>query len=55
MEIFNQIMEQYLRAYTTYLQDDWRKFLSLAEFAANNQVSESTTVTPFFANSGRDP
>jgi len=48
----NATMEQYLRAYVTYLQDDWP---CLAEFAANNQASESTGVSPFFANIDFDP
>ena len=51
----NATMEQYLRAYVTYLQDDWSRWLCLAEFAANNQASESTGVSPFFANIGFDP
>jgi hypothetical protein len=42
------IMEPYLRAYINYLQDDWMKFLPMAEFAANNQVSDTTTVSPYF-------
>jgi hypothetical protein len=48
-------MEQYLRAHVNYLQDDWSEWLSLAEFAANNQASETTAVSPFFANLGYDP
>jgi hypothetical protein len=48
-------MEQYLRAYVDYQQDDWNTWLPLAEFAANNQVNESTTVSPFFALYGTDP
>jgi hypothetical protein len=48
-------MEQYLRVYVDYLQDDWHKWLALAEFAANNQVNESTTLSPFFALYGMDP
>ena len=54
-ERFNTVMVQYLCAYTTYLQDNWKKYLSLAEFTANNQVSESTKSSPFFANSRHDP
>lgn len=54
-ERINATMEQYLRNYVTYLQDDWSKWLPLAEFAANNQTNESTTVSPFFANIGRNP
>lgn len=51
----NAGMERYLRAYTNYLQDDWTKWLAMSEFAINNQVSESTKVTPFFATFGRNP
>jgi hypothetical protein len=48
-------MEQYLRAYVNYLQDDWADWLPLAEFATNNQVSEAHGSSPFFANKGFDP
>ena len=48
-------MEQYLRAHVTYLQDDWSDWLPLAEFAANNQTSETTGVSPFFGLYGFDP
>jgi transposase InsO family protein len=51
----NSVMEQYLRAHVSYLQDDWAKWLPLAEFAANNQASESTGVSPFFGLHGYDP
>ena len=54
-ERFNSVMEQYLRSYINYLQDDWSTWLPLAEFAANNQVSETTQVTPFFALHGYHP
>jgi hypothetical protein len=33
-----------------YHQDDWADWLPLAEFAPNNAVSETTGVSPFFAN-----
>ena len=48
-------MEQYLRCYVNYLQDDWAKWLPLAEFSGNNHASESTGTSPFFANFGYDP
>ncbi len=48
-------MEQYLWCFVNYLQDDWNSWLPLSEFAANNQASESTGVSPFFANYGYDP
>jgi len=51
----NKIMEQYLRIYCSYLQDDWEKWLPLAEFTANNTTNESTGVTPFYATYGQDP
>ena len=35
-ECINQVLEQYLRAYTNYQQDDWASLLQLAEFAYNN-------------------
>ena len=54
-ECMNAIMEQYLRAHVSYLQDDWPTWLPLAEFAANNQASETTGVSPFFGMYGRDP
>ena len=54
-ERMNAVMEQYLRAYVNYLQDDWIRYLALAEFATNNQVSETTGVSPFYALHGYDP
>jgi hypothetical protein len=54
-ERINAVFEQYLRAYVSYLQDDWKKYLALAEFAANNHVSETTTLSPFFGIYGRHP
>jgi transposase InsO family protein len=54
-ECTNAIMEQYLRAYINYQQDDWLRFLPMAEFAANNHISEITGISPFFANYGLNP
>jgi RNase H-like domain found in reverse transcriptase/Reverse transcriptase (RNA-dependent DNA polymerase)/Integrase zinc binding domain/Integrase core domain/Chromo (CHRromatin Organisation MOdifier) domain len=54
-ERVNGIMEQYLRAYVTYQQDNWPTLLPLAEFAGNNHPSETTGLSPFFANYGFDP
>lgn len=54
-ERFNAVMEQYLRSYISFQQDDWVKWLPMAEFAANNQVSTSTKVSPFFGNCGFHP
>jgi transposase InsO family protein len=54
-ERVNGVLEQYLRAYVSYQQDDWSDWLSLAEFAMNNAVSDSTRSSPFFANYGFHP
>jgi len=54
-EIANAIMEQYLRIYCAYLQGDWAKWLPSAAFCTKNHYSESTRITPFFANHGYHP
>ena len=54
-ERVNAGVEQYLRAFMSFHQDDWVDWLPLAEFAANNVVSETTNVSPFFANYGFHP
>jgi len=51
----NQTLEQYLRIYCNYQQDNWLELLSLAEFAYNNAPSAITGVSPFFANKGYHP
>jgi hypothetical protein len=54
-ERINAGMEQYLRVFVNHQQDDWVQWLPLAEFAANNGVSESMKCTPFFAVQDADP
>ena len=51
----NQTVEQYLRIYCNYQQDDWSRLLPLAEFAINNAKQDSTNVSPFYANYGYHP
>lgn len=51
----NAVLEQYLRAYVSYLQDDWTQWLPLAEFAVNQARSETTRLSPFMANYGFHP
>lgn len=51
----NQTLEQYLRIYCNYQQDNWAELLPLAEFAYNNAPSATTGVSPFFANKGYNP
>lgn len=54
-ERINGVMEQYLRTYCGHYQDDWVDWLPLAEFASNNHTSETTGLSPFFANYGWHP
>ena len=54
-ERVNAGVEQYLRQFMNFHQDDWVDWLPLAEFSANNVVSETTGVSPFFANYGFHP
>jgi transposase InsO family protein len=51
----NKTMEQYLRAFVCHKQVDWSQWLPMAEFAANNQHSETTQTTPFLAYTGYHP
>jgi hypothetical protein len=54
-ERVNAIMEQYLWAYCNYQQDNWKQLLLITEFCYNNTQSETTRVTPFYANYGYYP
>ena len=54
-ERVNQEMEQYLRLYISYRQDDWAEWLPMVEFAHNNRQHSSTGKSPFFVNLGRHP
>ena len=51
----NQTLEQYFYVYYNYQQDNWSKLLSLTEFAYNNALSATTSVSPFFANKWYHP
>ena len=48
-------MHEYLRGFVSFTKDDWVDWLPLAEFATNNQVNETTGMSPFFANYGFNP
>jgi transposase InsO family protein len=54
-ERVNQEVEQYLRTFVNYHQDDWADWLSLAEFSHNDKVNDSTHYSPFYLNWGRHP
>ena len=54
-ERVNQTLEQYLRIFCNYQQDNWSDLLPLAEFAYNNAPNATTGVSPFFMNKGYHP
>ena len=51
----NQDLENYLRRYVSWKQDDWARWLSVAEFAANTAPSATTGISPFHAVYGHEP
>ncbi len=50
----NQTLEQYLRCYVNYEQENWVSLLPTAQFAFNNAPGP-TGVSPFYANFGKHP
>jgi hypothetical protein len=54
-ERVNQIIEQFLRIYSNYEQDNWVDLLPLGEFAYNNAEQASTGMTPFYVCTGQHP
>lgn len=48
----HQALEDYLRTYCGFSQDDWYELLPSAEVAINNRDSVSTGVSPFFLSHG---
>ena len=50
----NQTMEAYLRHYVNQKQDNWVSLLPMAQFAYNDKRSDTTKLTPFFANFGKN-
>ena len=51
----NQTLEQMLRTYVNYRQNDWDEHLTATEFACNNAQQKSTKLSPFFLNYGYHP
>jgi transposase InsO family protein len=54
-ERMNQVLEDYLRHFCSYYQDNWDKILDMAEFSINNLNSGSLGVSPFFFTYGHHP
>jgi len=51
----NQELEQYLRMFVDYCQEQWPDWLGTTKFAYNNKVNSSTRMLPFMANNGWNP
>ena len=51
----NRTLEEMLRAYVNYKQDNWDEYLPIAEFAYNNSKQISTGYTPFELDAGQHP
>jgi hypothetical protein len=54
-ERVNQVVEQYIRVFGNYQQNDWTSLLPLAQFTYNNSQHSSIGTTPFYANYGYHP
>jgi transposase InsO family protein len=54
-EHVNQVLEGYLRTFTSRRQDDWDDLLPMGEFFYNNSVHSLTQQTPFMVDTGRNP
>ena len=54
-ERVNAVMKHYLWAFVNYMQNDWVKWLSGAEFSANNVSSLIILVSPLLVNSRQNP
>ena len=50
-ECINFIIEMYLQMYVDYMQNDWVRWCSSAEFTYNNHISKVIKCTLFFINS----
>ena len=51
----NQTLEQYLRHYINFKQNNWIDLLPLAQFAYNNYQHSITRTSLFYANYGKHP
>ena len=51
----NRTLEQMLRIFVNYKQNDWDQHLIAAEFAYNNSKQASTGMSPFYLATGQNP
>lgn len=50
----NRTLEEMLRGYVSWAQDDWDQHLPVLELAYNSSIQASTGKSPFFLNSGQE-
>lgn len=55
VECVNALLEDYLQQFVNNDQDDWSRWLPIAEFSYNNTPSSSTKLTPCSAQQGFHP
>ena len=51
----NRMVENYIRCYCSYHQNDWDELLPAAEFAYNSAVTEDLSMSPFEMDLGYLP
>jgi hypothetical protein len=51
-EPLNQTIEDILRTYCNYEQDNWNEILAMAEYGYNNSRHSATKITPLYADYG---
>ena len=51
----NRTLEQMLRIFVNYKQNDWDQHLAAAEFAYNNSKQASSGMSPFYLATGQNP
>ena len=54
-EIMNRMVENYIRCYCSYHQNDWDELLPAAEFAYNSAITEDLGMSPFEMDLGYLP
>ena len=54
-EVFNRVLEQYLRSFVHHKPSQWSNYLSLAEWSHNTSVHSTTGLTPYQITYGKEP
>ncbi len=54
-EVMNRMVENYLRCYCSYHENDWDDLLSSAELAYNSAISDDLGMSPFEVDLGWNP